>query len=99
MTEVKTCSEWYALDTTRDIIDPDGFFRSSKAAPLFWYYVPVTKDFYEKRCNRCSLMSYNAMSHRPPYEFTFKLKQSFDVYWQHPLSSLIFSVLLQDTTS
>lgn len=96
MTDVKTCSEWYELDTTKDIVDPDGFFRRSEVAAVFWYYVPVTKTFYQKKSARCSTTTYQRFGHRQPFVHTADIKKSFGKYCEHPLSSLIFSLLFQD---
>jgi hypothetical protein len=62
----KTSAEWYAIDTTCDIMDPDGWRRESKPNH-FYYKIPITKKEYDDRMRRCSVCGFGKLEHRHPF--------------------------------
>ncbi len=96
--DVKTCAQWYELDKSCDIRDPDGFNRKSTAAPTFWCLVPVGQTYYSSRVSRCSTGSYMAYNHAQPFACSTRSEQEMYGLEENPLASLILSVLASPNT-
>ena len=58
----KTAAEWYMLDTTRNVCDPDGWRRLGG----WWEYwnTPISELEYQGRVGRCTCVKYDAARHR-----------------------------------
>ena len=54
----KTAAEWYLLDRTRTILDPDGW-RNSWSAWWEYWNLPITKNEYESRAGMCTCAKYD----------------------------------------
>lgn len=64
---LKTSSEWYRLDTSVDIVDPDGWDRDSSNGVLYWFKVPITKAEYNRRTSRSTTKSFSKNGHAEPF--------------------------------
>lgn len=64
--DMKTSDEWYKLDKTRDIIDPDGWRKMPRPAD-YWNNVRIIKEEYEDRAYKCSVGPYNYRDHKSPF--------------------------------
>jgi len=91
---LRTCSEWYQIDQTCDIVDPDGFHRSSKVASTFWFFVPVEKSYYESRKRRCTTMSFNKMGHLQPFMKSQFDEDEMDTFLKSEIGNLIWCQLI-----
>jgi hypothetical protein len=91
--DMKTCAQWYALDKSCDIRDPDGFNRKSTGSSAFWCFVPVGETYYSTRVSRCSTGSYMAYNHAQPFGCSTRDEQTMDELEEHPLGSLILKTL------
>ena len=64
---LKTSHEWYEMDHSYDILDPDGWPRSHYGAEA-WYFVPITQTEYSQRLNVSTCTSYMKNGHLPAFQ-------------------------------
>lgn len=71
--EKKTASKWYQDDKDCDILDPDGWDRSTNRngvcqGCIDWFTKPITFHEYNKKREKCTITSYMRNNHNQPFE-------------------------------
>jgi hypothetical protein len=87
--EKRPCAEWYQLDKSCDIFDGDGFNRGNKSASVFWYFVPVSRDYYENGMCRCSVVPFNKINHIQPFQLLDEDRKMWQEFQNSGLGKLI----------
>lgn len=62
---LKTSEEWYRVDQSCDIFDPDGW-RSLPDPHDYWYNEPITESEYIKRLRASSITKFMRHGHASP---------------------------------
>lgn len=64
--ELKTSDEWYKVDTSSDIVDPDGWDRSSKNHDD-WFVEKISLKTYTERRDLSSTTKFGKYKHVCPF--------------------------------
>lgn len=70
-TNLRTSKEWYELDKLLDILDADGWNRSS-VDHSDWFIEKISYQEYMKRRSICTIGNYMSNGHRDPFANAMK---------------------------